>query len=97
MGSAARAAAAEHNTQHGYVTQPPGDGDHDADMSDDTQVVARKRRNTGRSKLMRGGRGSDELGSSGADQGYDSMELDVGMDEFTDTRRSQRPYKRKGT
>ena len=83
-GSAARAAAAEHNSSHGKATAHHHD-DMDEDMSDDMRI-AKKRRASHPRKF------SSVVDS--ADNGYDSMEIDNGLDEFTDLRRSKPPARK---
>ena len=89
-GSAARAAAAEHNHgkaaahHHDTASDRAFHHDMDEDMSDDTRIAKKPRcRRSKFSSVM------------DADNGYDSMEIDNGVDEVTDRRRSK-PSKRKG-
>ena len=84
-GSAARAAAAEHN--HGKAAaqyQEVFHYDHDEDLSDDVRMAKKRRGGT---------RKFSSVVDSG-DNGYDSMEIDNGLDEFTDRRRSKPPARK---
>jgi hypothetical protein len=86
-GSAARASAAEHNQgKAAHVPDAFGAAlqqqyDQDEDMSDDVRIT--KRRRACNSKFA--------SHVSEGDNGYDSMEIDNGVDEFTDRRRSKPP------